>query len=208
MNRADQSTEDPGRIRLDPEPQTERTRIVPPIEVETDAPDEQQTGPSVAEDLAEMAKEITGEEQQDAEKREADRKFLEKYGELDLMRLVTEGSVQHEVEVFKGFTVVIRTLTEDEDQEILKKVETLVGSNWYMGDMSSRITLSYAIVKVNGVEFGDNQENRLEKIGKWGKVLKLALFQEFRGLNKAVALKMEGRSGNLLERLLIGQDLI
>ena len=206
MNRAGEETQEAGRVRLDPEPQTERTQIVPPVEVER--PTEPPAGSSAADDLEEAARELTAEEEQDARGKAEDEAFLKKYGEIDLMRLVTTGVVQHELELFEGFKVTLRTLTEDEDQEIIKKVEEIVGSNWYIGDMSSRITLSYALIKVNGVAFGDDQESRLKKIGEMGKVIKIALFQEFRKLNKAVAMKMEGRSGNLLERLLIGQGSI
>ena len=123
MNRAAESPpEAAGRIRLDPEPPDGppiQPPIQPPIEVnETDSPPEA----SAADDLEEAAKGLTAEGAQDARRAAEDKKFMKEYGEIDLMRLITDGTVNHETEIFKGFTVVIRTLTEDEDQEILKKI--------------------------------------------------------------------------------------
>lgn len=207
MNRGEGVVED-GRVRLDPGP--EKPSLPPEVEQQAiraeppPAPPEPEPKSSVAEDLEDAKKQLT---QEDARKEE-DEKFLKDYEDLDLMRLVTDGYVQHEVEMFEGFTILLRTLTEDEDQEVLKNMQDLVGSNWYVGDMTARYTLSICIVKVNGVEFGDGRESRHEKIGKMGKPIKLAMFKAFRELNKAVAMKMEGHSGNWLERLLIGQDSI
>jgi len=200
MNRGQGATEEAGMVRLDPErPAPSQQQPEPPPEP-----------PPVDEDstLDEVAKKLTGEDARAEQQKIEDQEFLEDYKDLDLMRLVTEGFVTHEAEIFKDFRVELRTLTEDEDQEVLKYMQDLTGSNWYVSDMSARYTLSIAMIKVNSVEFGKDRGERHEKIGKWGKPIKLAILKEFRQLCKAVALKMEGHSGNWLERLLIGQDWI
>jgi hypothetical protein len=150
------------------------------------------------------------EDQKEQRAAEEDAKFLEDYQGVDLMQMIMHGYVQHTVEIFKGMTVTLRTITEDEDDEIVTDLEgQKEASQLRINNQIGRIVLAYAIVAINEAPFGSDLEERKTRIGKMGKPIKLAIWEEFQKLNKAVGMMIRGgRSGNSLVHRLIGQDLI
>jgi hypothetical protein len=203
MNRDVDAT--PGSVRLDPEPEktaaeAQPEKILTKERVEKDPPEaEAPRDPSDALDRMDR----------DQEQEEADLKFLEEYENLEVTQLVMEGYVEHKVAIIDEFVITIRTVTEDEDSEIMKRLEDLKGSQPYLSEQISRHTLAFGVVSVNGATFGEDADDRYTRIGKWAKPIKLAVWEEWLKLNKAVAMKIRGgKSGNSLERLLIGPALI
>ncbi len=134
--------------------------------------------------------------------------FMESYQDLKGEELIAMGYVSHEVEIMEGLKVKIRTVTEEEDLAVSKEAYELVGNAHFVSESISRMVLARALVTINGVEFGTDVEDRFKKIGKFGKAIKLSIFEEWRKMNKALTIKIKGYSGNSLEHLLIGRDSI
>ena len=149
-------------------------------------------------DLATIQKEI-----EEAQKK-ADDAFMEDYQDIELSELLANGYVRHTIEIAEGLKVILRTLTEDDDLDISKKMEDSSGTQHYVGEMISRHTLAKSIVAMNDRPFAGDEQEAFEKIGKMGKVVKLAIYEEFQNLGRAVTMLIKGKSGNSLERRLIG----
>lgn len=149
-------------------------------------------------DMAAIQKEI------DEAQKKADDAFMEKYQDIELSELLASGYVRHTIEIAEGLKVVLRTLTEDDDLDISKKMEDSPGTQHYVSEMVSRHTLAKSIVAMNDRPFANDEEEAFEKIGKMAKVVKLAIYEEFQGLGRAVTMLIKGKSGNSLERRLIG----
>lgn len=170
----------------------------PPVQSgpDDDPQQEDQTG---RDKLKEVADQIREKE---------DALFMAKYEDLDGAQLVATGYVTHVVEIMEGFVLKLRTVTEDEDLEISTEAYDLVGNAHFINESISKMVLARAIVEVNGIPFGTDVPDRFKRVGKFGKILKLAAFDEWRMLNKALSIKIKGHSGNSLERLLIGRDSV
>ncbi len=197
-------------IRLDPDPGGENAKAEPDriqrrgVPETEEAPEPQEEGSLAADATAALDR-----MEEDQRLAEEDKKFLEDYKDLDLMQLIMQGYVEHDVTIIKGMKVRLRTITEDEDAEISKGLEGLKGSQLWLSEQISRKNLSYGVTAVNGAVFGEDNEDRFARIGKWGKPIKLAIWEEWQKLNKAVGMMIKGgRSGNSLVHRLIGQDLI
>lgn len=150
---------------------------------------------------------LDGKDPTEKFREELDKEFMKPYADVDLSMIVS-GYVTHTVEVIPNFKVELRTLREEEDLEVSKivsdKFAEFKGTAHYVNENTSRYILARAIIKINGNDFGSDNNDRFEKIGKFAKVIKVALWEEWENLNRAVTIMMRGHSGNSLERRLIG----
>lgn len=137
--------------------------------------------------------------------KKADEEFMSRYDDVKAAELIARGYVTHEVELVGSMKVVLRTMTEEEDMEISRKIYGTEGTSHYVNEMISRYTLSTAIVSINGVPYGQDDDDRYKRLGKMAKAIKLQLYQDWLDLNKATGILVTGSSGNSLERLLTGR---
>lgn len=193
-------------IRLDPEPEATAAEAPPDKILHKGASNPPE--PEAEEEDGDPTK-LLEKMEKDQRLAEEDEKFLEEYKGVDLMQMIMEGYIQHEVTVIDGMKVLLRTLTDDEDDEISKRMEDMKGNQVWLGNQIVRTNLAYVVVAINGAKFGEDVEDRMKRIGKWGKPIKLVIWEEWIKLNKAVAMKIRGgRSGNSLEHRLIGQESV
>lgn len=141
-----------------------------------------------------------------------DARFMEEYKDLRISELVTTGRVSHEVEIAEQ-KFVLRTLIDEENEAIEAELSGMLSGEGTMAQthvaaLIRRHILARSLVSMNGHPLGDTAAERYEKLKSWAMPLLLLLHEDYRELNKAIAILLTGSSGNSLERLLIGRELL
>ena len=82
------------------------------------------------------------------------------------------------------------------------------GVHLYVLDETNANTLTYALTEINGTLLPEEFEKRREVIDEMADPLIIAMFDEYRDLNKAFVILLKGSSKNPLTRRLLGPESI
>ncbi len=143
-------------------------------------------------------------------KMEEDAEFMKKYQDLDMDELVVTGKLSHKATIAKQ-EFVIKTLTDAESEAVEEELSSMINSERPMAQthvaaLIRRHVLARSLVSVNGESLGESPKDRYDRLKAMAMPILLLLHEEYRSLNKAVAILLTGSSGNSLERLLIGPE--
>ncbi len=143
-------------------------------------------------------------------KMEEDARFMKKYQDLDIDELVVTGRLSHKATIAKQ-EFVLRTLTDAESEAVEEELSSMINSERPMAQthvaaLIRRHVLARSLVSMNGESLGESPMDRYARLKDMAMPILLLLHEEYRGLNKAVAILLTGSSGNSLERLLIGPE--
>lgn len=143
-------------------------------------------------------------------KMEEDAEFMKKYQDLDIDELVVTGKLSHKATVAKQ-EFVLKTLTDAESEAVEEELSSMINSERPMAQthvaaLIRRHVLARSLVSMNGESIGKTPKDRYDRLKSMAMPILLLLHEEYRSLNKAVAILLTGSSGNALERLLIGPE--
>ena len=145
-------------------------------------------------------------------KAKEDAAFMKKYEDLNVTELVMTGSVSHEVEI-AGQKFSLKTLVDEENEAIEAELSGMLNeegtkAQTHVAALIRRHILARSLVSMNGHSLGADASERYEKLKTMSMPILLLLHEEYRSLNKAISILLTGSSGNSLERLLIGRELL
>jgi len=123
--------------------------------------------------------------------KEEDEKFIKKYSDIKMSDLFTFGYVMHTIDVHGDVKAVIRTLKSKEDRELARRLNGYEGTKMYVYAANGDDILEYALMKFGDLEFREPGSAR-KFMEDQSMAVKLLLVQEFRQLNKALAIFLKG----------------
>jgi len=137
---------------------------------------------------------IDSDEKLNEKIRKEDEEFIKNYEDVKIEELFSYGFVRHEVTLHGSIKAVIRTLMTKEDKDLAKRLGNYSGTNLYVGAENGDDILEYCLLSFGQNEFSDPSQARLFMENQ-SMAVKVLLIQEFKRLNKAVAILLRGPGG-------------